>query len=179
LPVPVLGASEAPEAPDAANASAQPGGPKYAPVSPEMPDGGLSTAQYFWAMILFAIPIIGLGFMLYWSFGSTTCPARRRLARACLIKTGLFSVIAAVAVALALGWAVTMGVRLLDAAEDYFYGGSYYEDYGDYYGYGDSYGNGYGYGYGPYAGYYGGYGDSYGSYGGSFGSYGAPSGYAS
>jgi hypothetical protein len=194
LPVPVLAlpeaseASKSPEAPEtsgepeASTASAQPAGPKYAPVSSEMPDGGLSTAQYFWTMILFAIPLIGLGFMLYWSFGSTTSPARRRLARACLIKTGLFSVIAALVVTLAVGWAVAMGARLLDAVEDYLYD-SYYEDYEDDYGYGDSYGDGYGYGYGygPYAGYYGGYGYSvpYGSYGGSFGSYNAPSGYTS
>jgi hypothetical protein len=170
LPVPL-----APEAPEP---TAQAGGPKYAPVSPEAPDGGLSTAQYFWTMILFAIPLVGLGFMLYWSFGSTTCPARRRLARACLIKTGLFSVIAALAVALTVGWAVTLGARLLDAVEDYLYD-SFYEEYEDYYGYGDSYG--YGYGYGPYTDYYGGYGYSvpYGSYGNSFGSYSVPSGSAS
>jgi hypothetical protein len=173
LPVPVF---ESSEAPGASNTPAQPGGPHYAPVVPEMPEGGLSTAQYFWTMILFAIPLVGLGFMLYWSFGTTTCPARRRLARACLIKTGLFSVIAALAVALAMGWAVTMGSRLLDAVEDYLYD-SYYEDYEDDYGYDD------GYGYGPYSGYYGGYGNSvpYGPYGGSFGSYGgnSPSGYVS
>jgi hypothetical protein len=170
LPVPL-----APEAPEP---TAQAGGPKYAPVSPEAPDGGLSTAQYFWTMILFAIPLVGLGFMLYWSFGSTTCPARRRLARACLIKTGLFSVIAALAVALTVGWAVTLGARLLDAVEDYLYD-SFYEEYEDYYGYGDGYG--YGYGYGPYTDYYGGYGYSvpYGSYGNSFGSYSVPSGSAS
>jgi hypothetical protein len=172
----------APLDPETPEPSAQNGGPKYEPVSPDMPDGGLSTAQYFWTMILFAIPLVGLGFMLYWSFGSTTCPARRRLARACLIKTGLFSVIAALAVTLAVGWAVAMGTRLLDAVEDYLYD-SYYEDYEDDYGYGDSYGDGYGYGYGygPYSGYYGGYGYSPygGSYGGSFGSYNAPSGYTS
>jgi hypothetical protein len=129
-----------------------------------MPDGGLSTAQYFWTLFLFAIPLVGLGFMLYWSFGSTTCPARRRLARASLIKTGLFSAIAAVVAVFALAGAITLGGRLLSAVEDYLYD-SYYDSY-SYYG---------GYDYGPYAGYY----DGYGPYSSYYGGQGAITPYGS
>lgn len=64
-------------------------GPRYERVQPQQPDGGLTTAQYFWTLMLFAVPVVGLGFMLYWSFGRTASPARRRLARASLIKVGV------------------------------------------------------------------------------------------
>jgi NADH:ubiquinone oxidoreductase subunit 3 (subunit A) len=61
----------------------------YASVRPAEPDGGLSTAQYFWMLILFMLPIIGLVFMFYWAFAKGIAPARQRLARAFLIKTAV------------------------------------------------------------------------------------------
>jgi hypothetical protein len=109
--------------------------PHYDPVTPQEADGGLSTAQYFWTLFLFAIPVIGLVPMIYWSFGSTTSPARQRLARACLIKTGIFSVIAALIFSFVFACAMQIGGQLLSFIEDLFYGP---DDYG-YYGYYDYY----------------------------------------
>lgn len=125
-------------------------GPRYAPQSPQEPDGGLSTAQYFWTLFLFAIPVLGLVLMLYWSFGTTTCPARQRLARASLIKTGVWGVIVTLFLVCAFAVTAVFGRSLLFAVEDYLYGGyGYYDDYG----YGDDYGSYYD-GYEDYYGYY-------------------------
>jgi hypothetical protein len=72
----------------------------YPPLTPAEPDGGLSTAQYFWMLVLFALPIIGLVFMFYWAFGKDAAPARRRLSRAFLIKTAVTLGIAVVTIGL-------------------------------------------------------------------------------
>ena len=78
-------------------------GPHYQRVLPQQPDGGLTTAQYFWTLMLFAVPVVGLGFMLYWSFGRTASPARRRLARASLIKVGVGAISALASLILVFG----------------------------------------------------------------------------
>ena len=64
-------------------------GAAYLPVCPAEPDGGLSTAQYFWMLILFMLPIVGLILMFYWGFAGGVAPARQRLARAFLIKAAV------------------------------------------------------------------------------------------
>lgn len=119
---------------DAASLIPSQPGPRYAPQTPQEPDGGLSTAQYFWTLFLFAVPVLGLILMIYWSFGSTTCPARQRLARASLIKTGVLGVLAAIALACVFAMAVVFGRGLLYTVEDYLYG-----PYGGPYGYYSSY----------------------------------------
>lgn len=50
------------------------------------PDGGLSTSQYFWSLVLFAIPVIGWVFLFYWAFGRNIPAARKRLAKAYLLR---------------------------------------------------------------------------------------------
>lgn len=117
------------EAPPAARTAPS---PRYGRVLPQQPDGGLTTAQYFWTLVLFGLPLVGLGFMLYWSFGSTASPARQRLARACLIKAGA-GILSAVASLLLLA-AVLVGMAQsmrhpMHFYED-FYG--YYEDFEDF-----------------------------------------------
>lgn len=67
-------------------------GPFYAAQSDVCPDGGLSTAQYFWTLVLFSIPVIGWVFLFYWGFGRHVTPARKRLARAYLLRSCLFLV---------------------------------------------------------------------------------------
>lgn len=125
-------------------------------MQPQQSDGGLTTAQYFWTLVLFAVPVVGLGFMLYWSFGRTTSPARRRLARASLMKAGIGLVGLAAALAVA-------GTLLYHAAQSWlgYYQDYYYDYYGDWYGYYEDYDDPYGYGDG--------YGDPYGGFGGSEG----------
>lgn len=69
------------------------------------------------------MPVLGLVLMLYWSFGSTTCPARRRLARASLIKTGVLTVLAVLFLACLAAVAAVFGRSLLYALERYLYSG--------------------------------------------------------
>ena len=66
--------------------AAPPAGPRYAPAETQCADGGLTTAQYFWSLLLFAIPVLGWIFLFCWAFGSHVTPARKRLARAVLLK---------------------------------------------------------------------------------------------
>lgn len=77
-----------------------PRAPHYAAHS--APRDGLSTAGYFAALCLFCLPVVGLVVMLIWSCASRV-PARRRLARACLLWQVLVSALVLVA---ALGLAV-------------------------------------------------------------------------
>ncbi len=56
-------------------------------------DGGLSTASYFWHLVLFAVPIIGWVVLLYYAFGKYVTPAHKHLARAVILKGLLFFVI--------------------------------------------------------------------------------------
>lgn len=146
-------AEAAPEPPQPEAAPQQPSGPYYAPVLPQQPDGGLTTAQYFWTMVLFAIPVVGLVFMLYWSFGSTCSPAKRRFARASLIKTGIMAAIFSIALAVFSFFAAAAFSQLRDVWNSRSYWGDYYDDWDDYGDYGD---------------YYGGYGDRWDDYGDYF-----------
>lgn len=115
------------------------GEPRYGAVAPQQPDGGLTTAQYFWTLVLFSVPVAGLIPMVYWSFGSTASPARRRLARASLIRAGVLTVVGVLAAAVLAFHALRLGRSLLYG----WYGdpyGSYDDSYGDYYdGYDDFY----------------------------------------
>ena len=70
-------------------------------------------------MILFAIPIVGLVLSLVWSFGGTHDPARKRLARAYLIRT---LVVAAAAVLFVLVAALVFSAVLhSQLAYSYYY----------------------------------------------------------
>lgn len=53
------------------------------------------------AMLLFAIPVVGLVLALVWSFGGTQDPARKRLARAQLIRTLVVAAVVALFVLVA------------------------------------------------------------------------------
>ncbi len=105
--------------------------PHYARERSVCPDGGLTTAQYFWSLILFAVPIIGWFFLFYWAFGSHVETPRQRLARAVLIKTCVWLVVGAVAlVALVVGF-----FSFLDDITDawYGYGGPHSGPFSEYY----------------------------------------------
>lgn len=74
------------------------------------------------ALILFAIPLVGLVLSLVWSFGGTRNPARQRLARAYLIRTTVVAV--AFAVFLLVG-ALVLGA-VLHAGLTYYYANPYF-----------------------------------------------------
>ena len=74
------------------------------------------------ALSLFAIPLVGLVLALVWSFGGTRNPARRRLARAYLIRTAVVAV--AFAVFLLVGALVRGAV--LHAGLTYYYANPYF-----------------------------------------------------
>ena len=95
-------------------------GPHYERVLPQQPDGGLTTAQYFWTLMLFAVPVVGLGFMLYWSFGRTASPARRRLARASLIKVGVGIASALAGLILMIGFVIGFARNRLNHFFNYY-----------------------------------------------------------
>lgn len=112
----------------------QPAGPLYQKTLPQQPDGGLTTAQYFWTLVLFTVPVVGLAFMLYWSFGSTCSPAKRRLARASLMKTGVMTLICALVLGALVFAANALRTYVMDNLFGYrgysspYYGG-YWDDY--------------------------------------------------
>ncbi|MBQ7860044.1 MAG: hypothetical protein IJ347_07945 [Faecalibacterium sp.] len=110
-------------------------GPRYAPLPEQQPDGSLTTAQYFWTLVLFAVPLVGLGFMLYWSFGRTTSPARRKLARASLIKTGVFGVTGLLAAVILAISVLQFGRTMLNEFAAHYnpYSGYFEDDSGDWY----------------------------------------------
>lgn len=71
-------------------------GPRYdSPAAESRSPMGL--AGYFGSLILFAIPLVGLIFMLIWSISDRVRPERRRLAQAYLIRTVIFSALLLVA----------------------------------------------------------------------------------
>ena len=74
------------------------------------------------ALILFAIPLVGLVLSVVWSFGGTRNPARQRLARAYLIRTAVVAV--AFAVFLLVGALVLSAV--LHAGLTYYYANPYF-----------------------------------------------------
>ncbi len=106
-------------------------GPRYAPERSVCPDGGLTTAQYFWSLILFAIPVVGWIFLFYWAFGSHVEAPRKRLARAALMKGCVWLVTFAIAIII---FAVAF-FRALDDLADAWYGYEYpeHDPFSDYY----------------------------------------------
>ena len=71
------------------------------------------------ALILFAIPLVGLILALVWSFGGTDNPARKRLARSYLIRT--LVVIAVVALFVLVVSLVFSAVLHSQLAYSYYY----------------------------------------------------------
>ena len=57
----------------------------------------MGLSGYFGSLILFAIPVVGLIFMLIWSISERVRPERHRLAQAYLIRTVIFSALLLVA----------------------------------------------------------------------------------
>ena len=74
------------------------------------------------ALILFAIPLVGLVLSLVWSFGGTRNPARQRLARAYLIRT---AVVAVAFAAFLLVGALVLGA-VVHAGLAYYYANPYF-----------------------------------------------------
>ena len=74
-------------APDAPAAKDRP--PRYAHPAGALP--GLTSAEYLGTLLLFLIPVAGLVVMLCFAFGRGIHPAKRNLARACLMLTLILS----------------------------------------------------------------------------------------
>lgn len=70
--------------------------PTYHKAKKDTPSGTLSTASYFWHLVVFAIPIIGWVALLYCCFGAYISAPVQKLARAVLLKGILFFVIGAI-----------------------------------------------------------------------------------
>ena len=81
-------------APDAPAAEDRP--PLYAHPAGALP--GLTSAEYLGTLLLFLIPVAGLVVMLCFAFGRGFHPAKRNLARACLMLTLILVTLLAVAV---------------------------------------------------------------------------------
>lgn len=69
-----------------------PEGPRYR-VADAPKRGPMGLAGYFGSLCLFAIPVVGLIFMLIWSISERVRPERRRLAQAYLIRSVIISAI--------------------------------------------------------------------------------------
>lgn len=81
---------------DAPASAAPKEGPRYqAPAA--KPRGPMGLAGYFGSLLLFAVPVVGLIFMLIWSVSDRVRPERHRLAQAYLIRTVIFSALLLVA----------------------------------------------------------------------------------
>ena len=52
----------------------------------QIPEAGMSTVEYFFTLLVFSIPLVGLILQLVWSFSGTEDPARRNLSRAYLLR---------------------------------------------------------------------------------------------
>lgn len=70
-------------------------GPRYE--APHQERGPMGVAGYFGSLLLFAVPVVGLIFMLIWSISERVRPERHRLAQAYLIRTVIFSALLLVA----------------------------------------------------------------------------------
>lgn len=77
------------EAPAPARETPEPG-PRYNTV-PRQERGPMKLGGYFGSLCLFAIPVVGLVFMLIWSISERVRPERRRLAQAYLIRSVIIS----------------------------------------------------------------------------------------
>ncbi|MBM6717862.1 zinc ribbon domain-containing protein [Gemmiger formicilis] len=71
-------------------------GPRYQAAAPKK-RGPMGLAGYFGSLLLFAVPVVGLIFMLIWSVSDRVRPERHRLAQAYLIRTVIFSALLLVA----------------------------------------------------------------------------------
>ena len=71
-------------------------GPRYQAAAPKK-RGPMGLAGYFGSLLLFAVPVVGLIFMLIWSDSDRVRPERHRLAQAYLIRTVIFSALLLVA----------------------------------------------------------------------------------
>lgn len=71
------------------------GSPRYE--APRRERGPMGVAGYFGSLLLFAVPVMGLIFMLIWSISERVRPERHRLAQAYLIRTVIFSALLLVA----------------------------------------------------------------------------------
>lgn len=71
-------------------------GPRYQATAPKA-RGAMGLAGYFGSLLLFAVPVVGLIFMLIWSISDRVRPERHRLAQAYLIRTVIFSALLLVA----------------------------------------------------------------------------------
>ena len=58
-------------------------GPRY---HRQTPEAGMTTVEYFFTLLVFCIPVVGLLLQLIWSFSGTEDPARRNLSRAYLLR---------------------------------------------------------------------------------------------
>ena len=52
----------------------------------QTPEAGMTTVEYFFTLLVFSIPLVGLVLQLIWSFSGTEDPARRNLSRAYLMR---------------------------------------------------------------------------------------------
>lgn len=72
-------------------------GPRYDTADSPKKRGPMGLAGYFGSLCLFAVPVVGLIFMLIWSISERVRPERHRLAQAYLIRTVIFSALLLVA----------------------------------------------------------------------------------
>lgn len=88
----------------------------------EPPVQALSQSATAVALIVFAIPVVGLVVALVWALGGTQNTARKRLARAQLIRTA----VVAVAFVLFLLTAALVFSAVLQAGASYYYSNPYF-----------------------------------------------------
>lgn len=72
-------------------------GPRYDAANAPKKRGPMGLAGYFGSLCLFAVPVVGLIFMLIWSISERVRPERHRLAQAYLIRTAIISALLLVA----------------------------------------------------------------------------------
>lgn len=95
-----------------------PEGPRYNAAQPKE-RGPMGLAGYFGSLCLFAIPVVGLVFMLIWSISERVRPERRRLAQAYLIRSVIISALVLVAALLFSAYVSSMTYRMFYSP--YFY----------------------------------------------------------
>lgn len=98
--------------------SAPPEGPRYSAPRPQE-RGPMGLAGYFGSLCLFAVPVVGLVFMLIWSISERVRPERRRLAQAYLIRSVIISALVLVAALLFSAYMSSMTYQMFYSP--YFY----------------------------------------------------------
>lgn len=86
-------------------------GPRYS-APPTRERGPMGLAGYFGSLCLFAIPVVGLIFMLIWSISERVRPERRRLAQAYLIRSVIISALVLVAALLFSAYMSSMAYQM-------------------------------------------------------------------